>query len=151
LLLLERPARHPGGRDQFRRACASIRAIDKKLAYSGDQGQPHLRFRPLFESDWYVHLQSNEGESQGLDGLGVTAAWAGYIDSTPDGVPAIGEIPGLLGFILAAGFSGHGFGIGPGAGHLVADIVTAMSPIVDPAPYRPERLDASVWGKVAEF
>jgi glycine/D-amino acid oxidase-like deaminating enzyme len=86
-----------------------------------------------------------------LDGLGVTAAWAGYIDSTPDGVPAIGEIPGLPGFILAAGFSGHGFGIGPGAGHLVADIVTAMPPIVDPTPYRPERLDASVWGKVAEF
>jgi glycine/D-amino acid oxidase-like deaminating enzyme len=86
-----------------------------------------------------------------LEGSGVTAAWAGYIDSTPDGVPAIGEIPSLPGFILAAGFSGHGFGIGPGAGHLVADIVTGKPPIVDPTPYLPERLDASVWGKVADF
>ena len=80
----------------------------------------------------------------------MTAAWAGYIDSTPDGVPAIGEstVPGL---ILAAGFSGHGFGIGPGAGRLIADIVTAQEPLVDPAPYLPSRLDRSVWGKVADF
>ncbi|MGA0614483.1 NAD(P)/FAD-dependent oxidoreductase [Paracoccus sp. KR1-242] len=80
----------------------------------------------------------------------VAASWAGYIDSTPDGVPAIGEtrIPGL---VLAAGFSGHGFGIGPGAGHLIADLVTGTDPIVDPKPYHPARLDESVWGKVADF
>ena len=35
-----------------------------------------------------------------------------------DGVPAIGETE-VPGFILAAGFSGHGFGIGPGAGHKI--------------------------------
>ncbi|MTH78444.1 NAD(P)/FAD-dependent oxidoreductase [Paracoccus aestuariivivens] len=80
----------------------------------------------------------------------VTSGWAGFIDSTPDGVPAIGEtrIPGLM---LAAGFSGHGFGIGPGAGHLIADLVTGTAPIVDPEPYHPARLDQSVWGKVADF
>jgi glycine/D-amino acid oxidase-like deaminating enzyme len=44
----------------------------------------------------------------------VVASWAGYVDSTPDGVPVIGEVPGVPGMILAAGFSGHGFGIGPG-------------------------------------
>jgi len=86
-----------------------------------------------------------------LEGAEVAAAWAGYIDSTPDGVPAIGEVAGVPGLILAAGFSGHGFGIGPGAGHLIADLATGAAPIVDPAPYRPERLDASVWGKVAQF
>jgi glycine/D-amino acid oxidase-like deaminating enzyme len=53
--------------------------------------------------------------------------------------------------ILAAGFSGHGFGIGPGAGHLIADLITGARPLVDPAPYRPERLATSVWGKVADF
>lgn len=77
--------------------------------------------------------------------------WAGFIDSTPDGVPAIGQVATVPGFILAAGFSGHGFGIGPGAGHLIADLITGAVPIVDPKPYRPERLDRSVWGKVAEF
>jgi len=87
----------------------------------------------------------------GLKGVPVAARWAGYIDSTPDGVPAIGELAGLPGFILAAGFSGHGFGIGPGAGHMIADIVTGAKPIVDPRPYRPERLEGSAFGKVAEF
>ena len=81
----------------------------------------------------------------------ITAAWAGYIDSTPDGIPAISEVPGLPGLILAAGFSGHGFGIGPGAGHLVADLVTGARPVVDPAPYRVERFAGSAWGKVADF
>ncbi|ASV87914.1 FAD binding domain protein (plasmid) [Ochrobactrum quorumnocens] len=81
----------------------------------------------------------------------ITNRWAGYIDSTPDGVPAIGEIETVPGFILAAGFSGHGFGIGPGAGHMIADIVLGRKPIVDPTPYKPERLNRSAWGKVAEF
>ncbi|PRX32856.1 glycine/D-amino acid oxidase-like deaminating enzyme [Paraburkholderia sp. BL18I3N2] len=81
----------------------------------------------------------------------VAASWAGYIDMTPDGIPAIGETQSLPGFVLAAGLSGHGFGIGPGCGHLVADMVTGETPIVDPEPYRPERFDRSVWGKVADF
>ncbi|MDS7594700.1 FAD-binding oxidoreductase [Agrobacterium tumefaciens] len=81
----------------------------------------------------------------------ISAAWAGFIDSTPDGVPAIGETTELPGFILAAGFSGHGFGIGPGAGHLIADIVTGSAPIVDPTAYHPDRFRGSAWGKVADF
>ena len=86
-----------------------------------------------------------------LKNTSITAAWAGYVDSTPDGVPGIGEIATIPGFILAAGFSGHGFGIGPGAGHLIADIVTGDGPIVDPRPYHPDRFLASAWGKVSDF
>jgi glycine/D-amino acid oxidase-like deaminating enzyme len=81
----------------------------------------------------------------------ITNTWAGYIDSTPDGVPGIGPIQEVPGFILAAGFSGHGFGIGPGAGHLIADLVTGDKPIFDPVPFRPERFSKSSWGKVADF
>lgn len=81
----------------------------------------------------------------------ITAAWAGYIDSTPDGVPIIGEVLSLPGLILAAGFSGHGFGIGPGSGHLVADIVTGATPIVDPKPYRPNRFAGFNVGSVSDF
>lgn len=81
----------------------------------------------------------------------IANTWAGYIDSTPDGVPAIGETKEVPGFVLASGFSGHGFGIGPGAGHLIADLVTGVPPIFDPAPFRPERFSQSAWGKVADF
>ncbi|MGK9263902.1 FAD-binding oxidoreductase [Sinorhizobium meliloti] len=87
----------------------------------------------------------------GLAKAKIASRWAGYIDSTPDGVPAIGEVPSIPGFILAAGFSGHGFGIGPGAGHLIADFITGQTPLVDPGPYKPERFTGSAWGKVAEF
>lgn len=86
-----------------------------------------------------------------LEAVEVQASWAGFIDSTPDGVPVIDPSETLHGFILAAGFSGHGFGIGPAAGHLVADLITGDTPIVDPQQFRLSRLRASSWGKVADF
>ncbi|MEO6359774.1 MAG: FAD-binding oxidoreductase, partial [Sphingomicrobium sp.] len=81
----------------------------------------------------------------------LVGSWAGYVDSTPDGVPVISEVPSIPGFVLAAGFSGHGFGIGPGAGHLVADIATGEVPIVDARPYRLARFDRGMALDVAEF
>lgn len=69
----------------------------------------------------------------------VLERWAGLIDATPDGVPVISGVPSLPGFFIASGFSGHGFGIGPGAGRLAADLVTGETPIVDAACYRFER------------
>jgi glycine/D-amino acid oxidase-like deaminating enzyme len=66
----------------------------------------------------------------------VAESWGGMIDVTPDAVPVIGEVPSLPGFFLATGFSGHGFGIGPGAGRLTANLVADDSPIVDPTPFR---------------
>jgi glycine/D-amino acid oxidase-like deaminating enzyme len=69
-------------------------------------------------------------------GMRVVERWAGLVDATPDGVPVISAVPALPGFFIASGFSGHGFGIGPGAGHLMADLVMGSQPIVDPKPYR---------------
>lgn len=69
----------------------------------------------------------------------VQQVWAGLIDVTPDAVPVISPVETLPGLIVASGFSGHGFGIGPGAGHLVADLVTGEKPIVDPSPFRLSR------------
>jgi glycine/D-amino acid oxidase-like deaminating enzyme len=65
--------------------------------------------------------------------------WAGLIDVTPDAVPVISHAETVPGLVIATGFSGHGFGIGPGAGHLVADLVTGDTPIVDPAAFRLSR------------
>ncbi|RVU35229.1 FAD-binding oxidoreductase [Hwanghaeella grinnelliae] len=86
-----------------------------------------------------------------LKSLPTVASWAGFVDSTPDGVPVIGEVPKMSGLILAAGFSGHGFGIGPGAAHLVADIATGQEPIVDPQPYRLSRFTRGERIEVSEF
>lgn len=81
----------------------------------------------------------------------VQATWAGYIDSTPDGVPVIDTEPGPEGFVLAAGFSGHGFGIGPGAGHLIADLVAGETPFVEHRQYALSRFKRGSWGKVSDF
>jgi glycine/D-amino acid oxidase-like deaminating enzyme len=67
--------------------------------------------------------------------------WAGYIDVTPDVVPYIGPTGAVPGLTVAAGFSGHGFGIGPGAGRLAADLATGQTPSVDPAPFRLSRFE----------
>ena len=58
-----------------------------------------------------------------LAGVQAAQSWAGWIDMTPDAVPVIGPIATLPGLYLAAGFSGHGFGIGPAAGQPAADLV----------------------------
>lgn len=74
-----------------------------------------------------------------LDKAEIAQRWAGYIDVTPDAVPVISAVDGVQGFHIATGFSGHGFGIGPAAGRLMADIVTGRPPIVDPAAFRLSR------------
>ena len=66
-------------------------------------------------------------------------SWAGLIDATPDAVPVMDEVAKLPGFFLATGFSGHGFGLGPGAGRLMADLVTGTKPLTDPRPFRYSR------------
>ncbi|MFN4154344.1 MAG: NAD(P)/FAD-dependent oxidoreductase [Paracoccaceae bacterium] len=69
----------------------------------------------------------------------IAQSWAGTIDVTPDSDPVISPIAQVPGLTLASGFSGHGFGTGPAAGHLAADLVSAHAPIVDAAPYRFDR------------
>jgi len=58
-------------------------------------------------------------------------AWAGMIDVTPDVVPVMDEVADYPGLYLATGFSGHGFGIGPGAGRVMADMVVGKPAVHD--------------------
>jgi glycine/D-amino acid oxidase-like deaminating enzyme len=71
--------------------------------------------------------------------VGIAESWGGMIDVMPDAIPVISAVDTVPGFFIATGFSGHGFGIGPGAGRLVADMVAGGSTIVDPAPFRLSR------------
>ena len=75
----------------------------------------------------------------GLSDAGVAKSWAGMIDSMPDIVPVIDTVSSshmsaLAGLTIATGFSGHGFGIGPAAGKLAADLVCNQ-----PVPYDLDR------------
>ncbi|HMR32257.1 MAG TPA: FAD-binding oxidoreductase [Geminicoccaceae bacterium] len=69
--------------------------------------------------------------------------WGGLIDVTPDAVPVISAVDRVPGLFFQTGFSGHGFGIGPGGGKLMADLVTGAPPVVDPTAYRLDRFARS--------
>lgn len=69
----------------------------------------------------------------------IAQSWAGFIDVTPDLIPVISEVEQVPGLIIATGFSGHGFGISPGAGHLAADLACGVNPIVSPRDFRLSR------------
>jgi len=57
----------------------------------------------------------------------VRVAWGGMIDTMPDVVPVIDRVAQVPGVVVATGLSGHGFGIGPGLGRVVADLVAGRS------------------------
>ena len=109
-----------------------------------DAETPFEQVRTLDPAPSHAILDEGEGNLvqsfPAFAGMKIAERWAGVVDATPDGVPVISEVPSLPGFYIASGFSGHGFGIGPGAGHLMADLVMGETPIVDPAPYRYGRL-----------
>ncbi len=46
--------------------------------------------------------------------------WAGLEAFTPDDLPILGPVPGIGGLLVAAGFSGHGFALGPMIGDILA-------------------------------
>ena len=80
-----------------------------------------------------------------LQGVQVAQSWAGCIDVTPDAIPVISGVDAVPGLHIATGFSGHGFGIGPGAGRLMADLVTGAAPCVPAGDFRLSRFsDGSV-------
>ena len=65
--------------------------------------------------------------------------WGGLIEASPDVLPIISSIDGFEGLFIATGFSGHGFGIGPGAGKLIADMVSGAASRDDLSAFRLSR------------
>jgi glycine/D-amino acid oxidase-like deaminating enzyme len=56
-------------------------------------------------------------------GIELAEAWSGMIDALPDVVPVLDQADALAGLWIATGFSGHGFGIGPAAGKIMAALI----------------------------
>lgn len=78
----------------------------------------------------------------GLDEVQVVKSWAGAIDVLPDALPVIDAEAGPEGLVVATGFSGHGFGLGPAVGEAVAALVLGDGPAIDLSPFRLNRFVA---------
>ncbi|MEZ5893419.1 MAG: FAD-binding oxidoreductase [Parvularculaceae bacterium] len=87
-------------------------SVMQKMRAHLDKRIPALRDAPLVES------------------------WAGMIDAMPDVVPVMDELSDPKGLFIAAGFSGHGFGIGPGAGKAMAEMIDGAPPRHDLTRFR---------------
>jgi glycine/D-amino acid oxidase-like deaminating enzyme len=110
--------------------------------WSGDETTPFERMRVLNPAPSQEAVRRMEERLPQrfpkLAGVKLAESWAGMIDVTPDAVPTLGEldIPGLY---VATGLSGHGFGIGPAVGRIMADMISGRDAGHDLSRFRPER------------
>lgn len=74
-----------------------------------------------------------------LADIEIVEAWAGIVETTPDVVPVIDQSDTIAGFYIATGLSGHGFGIGPGAGKATAGMLTGIDSGIDLSAFRLSR------------
>jgi D-amino-acid dehydrogenase len=65
--------------------------------------------------------------------------WMGARPCTPDMLPIIGRAPRHGNLWFAFGHAHQGFTLGPVTGRLIAEMLVGEPPLVDPAPYRPDR------------
>jgi sarcosine oxidase subunit beta len=75
----------------------------------------------------------------GLEEAEIANGWAGLYETTPDHNAVLGPPAGLRGFMLANGFSGHGFMQAPAVGQLIAEWIVEGRPSLDLHELRLER------------
>ena len=58
-----------------------------------------------------------------LEKARIARGWAGLYEISPDHHAILGRVPGVEGFILANGFSGHGFQHSPAVGKVISELI----------------------------
>jgi len=75
-----------------------------------------------------------------LENAEVLRGVTGVYDMTPDSRPLLGEIPGVAGLHVCAGFSGMGFKISPAIGLVMSELILdGVAKTVDISAFRPSR------------
>jgi len=93
--------------------------------------------------DWEAMAETSENAMHRvpvLEEAHIVRGWAGLYEISPDHHAILGEVPGIKGFILANGFSGHGFQHSPAVGNVIAElIVDGKASTIDISPLSIER------------
>jgi glycine/D-amino acid oxidase-like deaminating enzyme len=72
--------------------------------------------------------------------VAVRGGYASLYDVSPDWQPILGEVPGIEGLFVAAGFSGHGFKLSPAVGEAMAGLIAEGGfDAIDLRPFRLSR------------
>ncbi|MDP2315372.1 MAG: FAD-binding oxidoreductase [Pseudomonadota bacterium] len=90
----------------------------RNLDPEGEVG-PQEALHPLIQARMTEFLHRFEA----LRSVPITHRWSGTMGFSRDGLPLVGAVPGAPGALVAAGFTGHGFGFAWVCGHALADIV----------------------------
>jgi sarcosine oxidase subunit beta len=88
------------------------------------QANPQTYHTRLMPGSMAKSARTTVGLFPSLAGIPVLRAWAGIEAFCEDEMQVIGPVPGVDGLIIATGFSGHGFAIGPGVASLLTKYLT---------------------------
>jgi glycine/D-amino acid oxidase-like deaminating enzyme len=84
----------------------------------------HRTLNPVPSAKTIARIKSRLGERvPAFKGIELVEAWSGMIDALPDVVPVLDRGAAVDGLFISTGFSGHGFGIGPAAGKIMAGLI----------------------------
>lgn len=125
-------------------ASGRLRLIGHSRIFPWTEGQPD-RGSPMPTADSTARMIGNAIRIlPAVAELRIDRIWGGLIDSTPDALPVIERSPAYDGLVVAAGFSGHGFGIGPATGDILADLATIGTSDFDLSAFTLDRFTAGV-------
>ncbi|AFA49529.1 NAD(P)/FAD-dependent oxidoreductase [Acetobacterium woodii] len=79
-----------------------------------------------------------------LEDVKIVRTWAGWMDVCADLVPVISPVEEVPGLIIGAAFSGHGFGISPTVGLMLAEMATDKTTTLDMSAFRYDRFKAKI-------
>jgi glycine/D-amino acid oxidase-like deaminating enzyme len=115
-------------------------SFDKGYLRQAKDGNLHLGVRgiPIVELETSQTMSSFEDIGRDfpeafpfLANIQIIRGFAGITTWTADGIPILDEVPGIAGLYVAAGFSGHGFCLGPVVGKLFSEWLTHGRPSLD--------------------
>lgn len=128
---------------KFRVGKRSVMETTMKARWSMDERTPFEQYRILRPEPAHKILDQALVNIRQLfpafTTIEVNERMAAWIDVTPDAIPIISEVEAQPGFFISTGYSGHGFGIAPAAGQLMAELILGEKPVVDPTPFRHNR------------
>jgi sarcosine oxidase subunit beta len=112
-----------------------------QLGGGANTGDPQrFSFRKQTVPEFVARIRRRAGEVfPALAGVELERAWAGTMECTPDMMPIVGPVDGPDGFFVCAGFSGHGFCLGPLMGELMAEWLADGQPSIDLSAFRHDR------------